>query len=337
MQASNTAGGQAREGERSSDRRRMARGLLSRTTLQRYFSLLFLLLTVLFFWVQTTSFLTVRNMSNVVEQCAVLVVVAMGGTFVIMAGSIDLSVGSVMGLSAVVTAGLLKHIGLWAIFVGVSVGVLCGLVNGFTFAKLKIPSFIATLGMMIIARGLNLIYTNGAPITIFVDAFLFVGQGRIGKVPNIFVIALVVFVISFVVSKYTVFGRNIRAMGGEERVSRLSGIRIDRTKLLLYAFAGFYSGLGGVIMASRLGAGTPLLGSGLELDVIAAVVLGGTPLTGGVGGVLGTIIGSLVMITLGNGLNIMGVSPYAQMIVKGIFLIIAVWISFDREKIGVIK
>ncbi len=317
--------------------RRLIQTIFNRRTLQKYFSFLFLLLTLLFFSTQSSNFLTLRNISNIVQQCAVLVIVAMGGTFVIMAGSIDLSVGSVMGLSAVITAGFVKTIGLWAIPIGVSVGVLCGLLNGFTFSKLKIPSFIATLGMMIIAKGLNLIYTKGVPITIFHDPFLFIGQGRIFNVPNIFIIALIVFMISFIVAKYTVFGRNIRAIGGEERVSRLSGIRISRMKLLLYLFAGFYSGLGGVIMASRLGAGTPLLGSGLELDVIAAVVLGGTPLTGGIGSVQGTIIGSLIMITLGNGLNIMGVSSYAQMIVKGIFLVIAVAISFDREKIGIIK
>ncbi|MGI6038190.1 MAG: ABC transporter permease [Limnochordia bacterium] len=314
-----------------------AQGIFRREIFQKYFSVCFLFLLILFFALQSQHFLTFKNFGNILQQSATLIIVAMGGTFVIMSGSIDLSVGSVVGLSSVITAGLIKIIGLWAIPVGILVGTICGLINGFIFSKVKIPSFITTLGMMIVARGVVLVYTRGMPITVFHPGFLFLGQGRVLGIPFIVILALLTFLLTAFISQYTVFGRNIRAIGGQERVSLLSGINVDGVKLLIYVFAGALSGLGGVAMAARLGAGTPLLGDGMELDVIAAVVLGGTPLTGGIGSVLGTIVGALTMIVLGNGLNIMGISSYTQMIIKGIVLVLAVAMTIDREKIGVIK
>ncbi len=310
---------------------------ISGKVLRKYFSVFFLLLLVLFFSSQSNRFLTLQNMGNILQQSATLVIVAMGGTLVIMSGSIDLSNGSIVGLSSVITAGLLKTIGLWAIPVGILVGIVCGLINGFVFSRIKIPSFITTLGMMILVRGVVLVYTRGMPITIFDDKFLFLGQGRIFGIPVIIFLALIIVLLSGFISRYTVFGRSVRAIGGDERVSMLSGIKVDGIKLLIYVFAGALSGMGGVAMASRLGAGTPLIGDGMETDVIAAVVLGGTPLTGGIGSVFGTVVGALTMIILGNGLNIMGVSSYMQMIIKGIVLMLAVAISIDRKKIGIIK
>ena len=162
--------------------------------LRKYFSLFFLMVLVLFFTSQSSRFLTFANMGNILQQSAVLVIVAMGGTFIILSGSIDLSTGSVAGLAAVITAGATKSIGLGAIPIGIIVGILCGMVNGFTFAKLKIPSFIATLGMMIIARGLIMVYTRGRPIPIFHEPFLFLGQGRILKFPVIIFISIFIFI-----------------------------------------------------------------------------------------------------------------------------------------------
>lgn len=313
------------------------KNIFSAKVLQKYFSFIFLLFLFIFFTSQSSKFLTFRNIGNIFQQSAVIIIVAMGATFIIASGSIDLSAGAVVRLASVITAGLIGYFGLWAIPFGIGVGFLCGLINGFVYAKIKIPSFIATLGISIAIKGLVLVYTHGMPIAIFYDKFLFIGQGRIYNIPNIIFVAFIALIFSWIVYNYTIFGRSIVAIGGGEQVAKLSGINVDRLKVMLYTFAGGFSGLGGVVMASRVGGGTPLLGEGLEMDVIAAVVLGGTPLTGGIGSIQGTIIGALIMITLGNGLNLIGVSSYIQMFVKGTILIIAVAITIDRDKIGIIK
>jgi len=319
------------------NKKNLFKSIFSRKILQKYFSLIFLFFLFIFFTSQSSRFLTFRNIGNIFQQSAVLIIVAMGSTFVITAASIDLSTGAIVRISSVVTAGLIKSVGLLAIPFGISIGLLCGLINGFTYAKLKIPSFIATLGMMIAAKGLVLVYTRGMPIAIFYEKFLILGQGRTYNIPNIIFIALATLIFSWIIYNYTIFGRSILAIGGGEQVAKLSGINVDKLKVMLYTFAGGFSGLGGVVMASRVGGGTPLIAEGLELDVIASVVLGGTPLTGGIGSVQGTIIGALIMITLGNGLNLIGVSSYIQMIIKGIVLVLAVAITIDRDKIGIIK
>jgi ribose transport system permease protein len=254
-----------------------------------------------------------------------------------MMASIDLSVGSVVGLSAVIVAYFMQSNGLIAAPAGLLSGAFLGALVGVIYAKMKVPSFIVTLGLLVAGHGMMLHITEGRPIMIKDETMRWIGSGDIAGVPTIVIVALVAFALAYVIQNHTILGRSIVAIGGGEMVAQRSGIRIDRVKIGTFALAGLYSGLAGIVLASRMGAGSPTAGTGLELDVIAAVVIGGTPLTGGMGGVVGTIIGALIITILSNGLNLAGVSSYSQLIIKGAVLVIAVVISIDRKKIGVIK
>jgi ribose/xylose/arabinose/galactoside ABC-type transport system permease subunit len=258
-------------------------------------------------------------------------------TFVIVSGSIDLSVGSVVALSALAAAALSPEMGVWAILPAVGIGVLCGLLNGLLFSYGKIPSFIVTLGTMVIFRGLVLLYTKGAPVSITDRDFLLVYTGRSLGIPNTVLIAIVATLVAAVIFNHTVFGREVRAIGGGERVALLSGIRVDRVKLWVFVLCGALCGLAGLLQSARTMAATAQLAQGLELDVIAAVVVGGTPLTGGIGRIRGTVLGVLIIAILSNGMNMTGVDPYLQNILKGLVLIVAVFLTIDRSKISIIK
>lgn len=305
--------------------------------LRKYFPLLTLILVMIVFSALAKNFRTWTNVANIGNQSAVVIIAGIGETLVILAGSIDLSVGSLLGLSAVMTCAASAYIGIWCILIGPLVGLLAGLINGVVFAKGKIPSFMVTLAMLTILRGVVFIYTQGMPIVIENHILGSLADVELLFIPVIVCIALGVFLVMFFVDEYTPFGRQIRAIGGAEKVARLSGIKIDRTNILIFMTAGTLVGLAGVIQASRTAAGVPTIGTGFELDVIAAVVLGGTTLTGGVGGVGRTIIGALTITAISAGLNIVGVTPYVQYVVKGVVLMVAVLISIDRSKIAVIK
>jgi ribose/xylose/arabinose/galactoside ABC-type transport system permease subunit len=304
---------------------------------KKYFSFLALILVMVIFSLLSPRFRTLTNMSNIAQQSAVLIIAGVGVTFVILTGSIDLSVGSILGLSAVFTAGATSVLGPYAILVGLLTGLVIGAINGLMFAKAKIPSFIVTLAMMTILRGVVLTYTNGRPVPVSDSFIINLSYQRIFSIPLIFILSLLTFALGYIMMEYTPFGRHIRAVGGEEKVARLSGINIDKVKLLAYVVSSILVGFAGVIQVSRIGAGVPTTGQGFEMDVISAIVLGGTTLSGGVGGVTGTVIGALTITALSSGLNIVGVSPYAQYIIKGLVLIVAILISIDRKKIGVIK
>lgn len=304
---------------------------------KKYFSFLALILVMVIFSLLSPRFRTLTNMSNIAQQSAVLIIAGVGVTFVILTGSIDLSVGSILGLSAVFTAGATSVLGPYAIMVGLLTGLVIGAINGLMFAKAKIPSFIVTLAMMTILRGVVLTYTNGRPVPVSDSFIINLSYQRIFGIPLIFILSLLTFALGYIIMEYTPFGRHIRAVGGEEKVARLSGINIDKVKLLAYVVSSILVGFAGVIQVSRIGAGVPTTGQGFEMDVISAIVLGGTTLSGGVGGVTGTVIGALTITALSSGLNIVGVSPYAQYIIKGLVLIVAILISIDRKKIGVIK
>ena len=301
----------------------------------RYIPFLALILLLVGFGIaESERFLTVRNAQIILLQSAVLIIVGLGMTFVIIAGSIDLSVGSLVAVAAMVSAAAANQWGLaGALTVALLVGAAAGLVNGLVFTVLRVPSFIATLGMLSVARGFTIIYSDGAPIPIQ-DA----GQVlRLGTWPApVFVAALAV-VACQVIYRLTPFGRYVQGIGGNERVALLSGVPVDRTKTLIFVLSGLMAGLGGLVTAARLGAGTPQAGTGFELDVISAVVIGGTPLTGGIGNMYSTAVGALVISTLSNGLVILGVPSEVQTVIKGIVLVLAVFISLDRRKIGIIK
>jgi ribose/xylose/arabinose/galactoside ABC-type transport system permease subunit len=305
--------------------------------LRQWFPIALLLVLCLVFSLSSDRFLSVNNGLIILQQSAVLLVAAVAMTFVIVSGSIDLSVGSIVALAALAAAALSDQMGIWVFLPAIGVGVVCGLVNGLLFSYARIPSFIATLGTMVIFRGLVLLYTKGAPVSIADRDFLLLYTGRSLGVPNAVIIAILAMIVAAIVFNQTVFGREVRAVGGGERVALLSGIRVNRVKLMVFVLCGALCGLAGLLQSARTMAATAQLAQGLELDVIAAVVVGGTPLTGGIGRIRGTVLGVLIIAILSNGMNMTGVDPYLQNLFKGLVLIVAVFLTIDRSKISIIK
>jgi ribose/xylose/arabinose/galactoside ABC-type transport system permease subunit len=277
-------------------------------------------------------FLSVSNASFLLQQSAIIAIPAFGVTLVIIAGSIDLSVGSLVALTAVVSAVVANEVGVpVGLAAGLVVGVLAGLVNGLGFAVLRVPSFMVTLGMLSVARGLTIVVSGSQPINVD-DSFQV-----IGRMPGLLILFIICFIGATVILNNTTFGRHAVAIGGQERVARLSGIPITRDKVLLFAFSGLMAALGGLALTGRVGAATPNAATGFELTAIAAVVLGGTPLTGGIGSMTNTVVGALIISILINGMVILGVPSEIQLIVQGLVLVGAVFLSLERVKIGIIK
>ncbi len=286
--------------------------------------LLCLLLSLL-----TPRFLTSANLINVVRQSSLNAIVAAGMTLVILTGGIDLSVGSLLAVSSVFSAGTLAAGAdpLAAILVGIGMGLVLGLLNGLIITVGDVAPFIVTLGMLTIARGIALVYTNGAPIMAMDTDFRFLGQGVFGFLPIPIVVLIVVYAIVYVLLNRTTFGSYIYAIGGNQEAARLSGVRVRLIKAATYAISGLLAGLTGVILTGRLGSAQPNLGSGDELDAIAAVVLGGTSLAGGRGGIIGTLVGALIIGILSNGLNLLNVNAYYQPVAKGVVILIAILVD----------
>ena len=305
--------------------------------IKQFFPVLLLLALVAVFAVLSPRFVHFNNLMIVAQQAVVLLVAALGMTFVIIAGSIDLSVGSIVALAALATAYTVPSLGIAAVLPACAVGAACGLLNGFVVAKGKVPSFIVTLGAMVVYRGVVLFFTRGAPVSIDDETVLDGFSGRVFGVPTSALIALVLVAATAVILNLTVFGREVRAVGGGERIAFLTGIKVDRVKIGLFALLGLLCGMAGLLQGARAMSATAQLGEGLELDVIAAVVVGGTPLTGGIGSIQGTILGALIITVLSNGMNSIGVDPYFQNIVKGVVLVLSVFVTIDRKKIGIIK
>ncbi|TDO92194.1 ribose ABC transporter membrane protein [Halanaerobium saccharolyticum] len=277
-------------------------------------------------------FLTIPNLLNIVRQVSIIAIISFGMTMVILTGGIDLSVGSMLAFSGAITAGMIINSGLnvfLAIFIGLAAGTALGLFNGIAVAKAKLPAFIVTLAMMTIARGFTLIYTNGRPISGFDETFRFFGAGYLGRIPVPVVIMFLLLFVIYILLKKTPLGRYIYAIGGNEKATKLSGINTDKIKIAVYALNGFLAAVSGIILTSRLNSAQPMAGEGYELDAIAAVVLGGTSLSGGSGGVVGTIIGALIIAVLNNGLNLLNVSSFYQLVAKGAVILLAVFL--DRK------
>lgn len=284
-------------------------------------------------------FLSEHNLMNIMRQSAILLIVACGATFIILQGSIDLSVGSTITLSGIVGALLVRdhQFGIWAVPAAMAVGTAAGLFNGILFAYGKVPSFLVTLGALFVIDGISLMISNGAAIQIMGQGYTKISSGHMLGLPNIVLWALAVYGLCILIATCTKFGRYMYAIGGGERVAKLSGVPVERFKLYSFMFAGLLAGLGGALMAARLGAGSPRMGESYLLDSIAAVVIGGTALTGGMGGPHRTMLGVLVMGVLSNGLNVLAVEPYKQIIIKGAIVIIAVFLTIDRGKIEMVK
>jgi ribose/xylose/arabinose/galactoside ABC-type transport system permease subunit len=285
-----------------------------------------LIILILFFWILTPHFLTVSNLLNVVQQTSINAIIAVGLTFVIISAGIDLSVGSILAFSGVVLASVLNAgypIPL-AITASLFVGLACGCLNGLFIAYGKLPPFISTLGMMSVARGAALMYTNGRPISGFSSEFRFLANGEIFSIPSSIIIMILVYIIAHFVLTKTKFGRYVYAIGGNEEAARLSGINVKINKIIIYGVCGLLSGLAAVVLTARLNSAQPIAGMMYELDAIAAAVIGGTSLVGGEGRVTGTLVGALIMGVLRNGLNLLGVSSFLQQTIIGSVIIIAV-------------
>lgn len=305
---------------------------LKRTTY--FFPAVGLVAVCLVMIVTTENFFSADNFLNIARQVSINAIIAVGMTCAILSGGIDLAVGSVMALSGTLMAGLMvagvpPYV---AILLGLGVGLAFGLFNGFFIAYADMPPIIVTLATMGIARGLALIYTGGYPIDGLPEMFAFFGRGSVLGVQTPVVIMLITFFLAYLLLNKTPIGRYIYAIGGNEEATRLSGVRVSRYKLLVYALSGFTSALAGLVLSSRLMSGQPNSGVSFELDAIAAVVMGGTSISGGRGAIIGTLIGALMLGVLNNGLNMMGVSPYVQNIIKGLIILFAIYISRERRR-----
>lgn len=270
-------------------------------------------------------FLSPRNLLNVGRQASVVAIVALGQALVIIGRGIDLSVGSVIGLSAVVAAVVIRDTGIESIGLaaGLATGLACGIVNGLLYTRLRINPFIATLGTLSVARGIALLMTGGIPVQMggFAE---FVGAGRIWGIPVSFLLMIVLAIAVHIFAVRTVRGREIYAIGDNPKAARLAGVDLRATRLFVFAFCGLLAGLGGLILSGNLASADPNLGMGYELDVIAAVILGGTALSGGRGSIVGVVIGALLMALLNNAFVLLGISAYWQVVTKGLVIIFAV-------------
>lgn len=293
------------------------------------------------------KFFTVSNFWNVLRQISVNICLSVGMTLVVLMAGIDLSVGSVLALCGAITAGLFKmgielpsqnlYIGftlLGASLAGVLTGALLGFFNGFVITRFKVPSFVATLAMLTVARGLTMLWTKGFPISGLGEQFAYMGTGWFLGVPVPVWISAVVVALAVFLSDKTKLGRYIYAIGGNENASLLSGININKVKIIVYTIAGGLAAVGGLMVTSRLDSAQPNAGTGYELDSIAAVVIGGTSLSGGKGSIWGTVLGAIIIGVLNNGLVLLNVSPFWQQVVKGFVILLAVIIDKVNSKNG---
>ena len=283
--------------------------------------------------VVSPSFLTQSNLVNVLRQTSVNGIIAVGMTFVIVTAGIDLSVGSLLALAAVVAASLAHpaaHAWPIPILAGVAVGLAGGLLNGLLIAKKKLAPFIVTLGMMTAARGLALVYTSGRPVIGLSDSYRGIGGAALGPVPVPILIFAAVVGVGVFALHFTRFGRYVFAVGGNELAAKVSGVDTEGVLIGVYALSGAMAGLAGIVLSSRVMSASPAMGEGYELDAITAVVIGGTSLSGGVGSIAGTIAGALIIGVMNNGLDMLNVSSYWQQVAKGLIIVAAVLL--DRKK-----
>ncbi|UJF32382.1 ABC transporter permease [Paenibacillus hexagrammi] len=312
-------------------------------TMQKMLAFASLILLVVIFSLSSSNFFRFDNLVAIILATAVTGVLALGSTFVIITSGIDLAVGTVMTFASVIT-GLI--VTTWQLSMplgivgGIAAGALCGLISGLAVAKMKIPPFIATLAMMMITKGLSLVLSHTKPIY-FNDtpAFSQISMGSIigsivpgWDIPNAVLIFFVLAIIASLILSKTIIGRFTFALGSNEEATRLSGINVDRWKIIIYTITGVFSGIAGILMASRLNSAQPALGAGYELEAIAAVVIGGTSLSGGQGSILGTVIGALIMSVLTNGLRILSVPQEWQTVIVGLVVIMAVYADILRRK-----
>jgi len=305
-----------------------------RSILNKYGILVVLAVMIIIMSFLSPRFLSFSNLLNISRQISVVAIIGVGMTFVILSAGIDLSVGSIVALTGIIISYFVQELGA-PVYLSVIIGLLAslgvGLLNGILIAKIKIPFFIVTLATMVIGRGLCFIITGGFPISELGEQFQQVGRGYFGPIPIPVVIMLAVYALAYLVLQHTSFGRYVYAIGGNEEASRFVGLAVDKIKIAIYGVCGLASGIGALILTSRMNSGDPNMGTGMELDAIAAAVIGGTSITGGKGWIWGTLIGAYIMGILNNGLNMLDVSAYYQMAVKGLVILLAVRLQRGME------
>lgn len=303
--------------------------------LKRYAIIGVLLVLIALFAILNDRFLTISNLFNIARQVAMLGISAVGMTCVILTAGIDLSVGSMMGISNIVGALLMAKLGmpiLPAIFITLLITAVFGLINGVLVAYVKVPALITTLGMMTILRGLSYILSDGLPVWGLPEGFRIIGQGYIGRIPIPVIIMLVIFIVGWVFLNRTKTGRYIYGLGGNREAVRLSGVHTERMEVIVFVICAVLTGIAGIIMLSRINTGRPNIGMGYELDVITAVVLGGVSIMGGKGSIFGVLIGVLIIGVLSNGLILIDVSEFYQQIIKGVVLLLAVIFDITAKR-----
>lgn len=313
--------------------------------LSRFQSLIALILLCLVISLLSDKFLTATNAWNVMRQISVNICISVGMTLIVLTAGIDLSVGSILALCGAITAGLMKngieiptfnlYVGftlVGALLAGALVGSLLGWFNGIAITRFKVPPFVATLAMLTIARGLTMLWTEGFPISNLGEDFAWIGTGWMLGIPVPVWISAFIVGLAVLLTNKTRLGRYIYAIGGNENAARLSGINVNKIKLIVYSIAGGLAAVGGILVTSRLDAAQPNAGTGYELDAIAAVVIGGTSLSGGKGSIMGTVLGAIIIGVLNNGLVLLNVSPFWQQVVKGLVILLAVIIDKANSK-----
>lgn len=286
-------------------------------------------------------FLTMDNLLSVLRQISNNMYLALGMTLVIILGGIDLSVGTIVAMCGTLTAGLMVNQGvpmLVAILVGLLLGTLAGFLNGLIVSTFKVPAFIVTMAMMNIAKGVAYIYSGGRSIRVSNNVFTTIGTGKLFNVIPLPVVYMIILIIIFIILlNKTKLGTYIFAIGGNRESARLSGVPIKKVEIIVFTISGFLAAFAGIVLAARMYSGQPGVGEGYELDAIAACVLGGVSMTGGIGAISGTIFGAMVIGIISNGLNLIGLSSFWQLVVKGMIIILAVIIDTQKGKDSIIK
>ena len=298
-----------------------------------------LILMVVIMSIGNKNFLTLGNFENILVQIVTLLIMGLGQTFAVLMGGIDLSLAAVAALTSIVAAQLLPQLGYGAFVVAVLVGSGAGLLTGLVHARARIPSFVASLGAMGVWTGVGFTISNATPIQILQkDGYLLAwATGVTLGIPHEIIIGAIVLILCYCLQRYTRFGRSVMAIGAGELAAKLSGVRVERYKTLVFVLSGTLAGFSGVVLAARMSGGSARIADGFLLKTVAIVILGGTAMTGGVGGVLRTLVGAFLIAALDTGMNVIGVDVYAQQMVYGIVLIGAVALTIDRAKMPIIK
>jgi ribose transport system permease protein len=298
-----------------------------------------LVVLIIVMTIGSPRFLLPSNVLGLISQSSTLLILGLGETFIILLGSIDLSLAPIAAMSSIIAAMLIPNYGYLAYIAAVLFGSFAGFISGVIHTKARIPSFITTLGAMGIWTGVAFVISNATPITISGDKIHLLTwiTGYTYGIQNVVFLAFAMLALAFVLENYTSFGRYVKAIGAGERASFTSGVPIDRTKILAFVLSGTLAALGGVILSARMAGGSARMADGMQMKAIAVVVLGGTAISGGVGGVLRTLVGVLIVMVLDVGMNMVGINPWFQQAVYGAVVILAVALTIDRRRISIIK